>query len=125
MGKIRRKGVEMPMHGLEEKATSEHARQLETLATTLKQIETRVRASAPVEEVAPLMRECMLLIEAVAPHLVPEAGGELADMQVMLAMWQRVLQAGETNRAAQTLFAFQANKGSYQVLNYSGLLDSE
>jgi hypothetical protein len=124
MGKPRRKGVEVPIDMLAEKMTLEHARQLKDLAAKLKHIAESVRASTPINKVAPVMRECMHLIEWVAPHLVPEAGGELADMQLMLAMWQRVLQEVQTNRAAQTLFAFQANKWSYQVLDYSGLLNA-
>ena len=97
-------------------------RQLGALAASLARISSTARRPARATAVLPLIDECMRFIEHTAPSVSPEIGAELADVQVMLALWRESWPAAQHSVEQRTLLSFQAKKWSDQALDFSGLL---
>src|SRR5262245_60012474 len=99
-------------------------RQLGALAANLARISSCARWKEPADIVVPMMAESILLIEWIAPYTVPEIATELIDLQLMLALWRGSWPHVQGNNTQRTLLSFQAKKWSDQVIDYSGLLNS-
>ena len=99
-------------------------RQLGALAASLARISSTARRPARSATVLALIGECMAFIEHTAPRVDPEAGAELADLQVMLALWRESWPEAQRSTVQRTLLSFQAKKWSDRVLDLSGLLET-
>lgn len=97
-------------------------KRLGALAADLARVSSSARNSR-FESVALMLEESQHFIEWVAAETEPEIAGELVDMQVMIAMWRRLLPEAQQNNALRSLLSLQTKKWSEQVLDYSGLLD--
>ena len=99
-------------------------RQLGALAASLARVASSARKPARAAGLPAMLDECIRFIEWTAPRLTPEAGAELADMQLMLGLWRSSWPLAQTNASQRVLLAFQAQKWSEQALQYSGLADA-
>ena len=99
-------------------------RQMGALAASLARISSTARRPARSASVLALFGECMAFIEHTAPRVDPEIGAELADLQVMLALWRESWPEAQRIAAHRTLLSYQAKKWSDRVIDFSGILDS-
>ena len=99
-------------------------RQMGALAASLARISSIARRPARSASVLALLGECMAFIEHTAPSVKPEIGAELADLQVMLALWRESWTEAQHSPVQRTLLSFQAKKWSDRVLDSSGLLET-
>jgi len=97
-------------------------RQMGALAASLARISSTARRLARAGSVVPLIAECMAFIEWSAPRVAPDLGAELADVQVMLALWREGWPEAQGSVSQRTLLSLQAKKWSDRVLDQSGLL---
>ena len=97
-------------------------RRLGALAADLARMASSARHVAGAESVALMLEESLYFIEWTAAELAPEVAAELVDIQIMLALWQRVWLEAQHSQSQRTLLAFQAKKWSDQILDFSGLL---
>lgn len=99
-------------------------RQLGALAASLARVASSARKPARAAGLPALLDECIRYIEWTAPRLPPEAGAELADVQLMLGLWRTSWPFAQTNASQRLLLALQAQKWSDQALQYSGLAEA-
>src|SRR4026208_1082810 len=99
-------------------------RQLGALAANLARISTCSRWTEPADIVIPMLTESIQFIEWIAPHTPPEIAFELVDLQVILGLWRKSWPHAQPNGTQRTSLSFQANKWSNQIIDFSGLLDS-
>ncbi len=100
------------------------ARQIGALAANLARISTCARWEPPTDVVIPMLNESIQFIEWIASETTPEISAELVDLQVMLGLWRESWTKAQENSKQRTLLSFQAYKWSNQVLDYSGLLNT-
>jgi hypothetical protein len=101
------------------------ARQLGALAANLARISTCSRWTEPADILIPMLTESIQFVEWVAPYTSPEIASELVDLQIMLGLWRKSWPHAQPNGTQRTLLSFQAKKWSDQIIDFSGLLDSE
>jgi hypothetical protein len=99
-------------------------RQIGALAANLARISTCARWEPPTDVLIPMITESIQFIEWIAPETAPEVSAELVDLQVMLGLWRESWVKAQEDSKQRTLFSFQAYKWSNQVLEYSGLLNT-
>ena len=99
-------------------------RQLGALAASLARVASAARKPARAAGLPAMLDECIRYIEWTAPQLAPEAGAELADVQLMLGLWRAGWPVAQTSASQRLLLALQAQKWSDQALQYSGLADA-
>jgi len=94
------------------------------LAASLGRVSSSARYETSAEGVAEMMEESQYYIEWTAAETKPEVAAGLVDIQVALSMWRRIWIEAQRNHSQRTLLSFQAKKWSDQVLDWSGLLES-
>lgn len=99
-------------------------RRLGGLSASLGRIASLARYKTDLENVLQMMDECRYYIEWTAAETKPEVASELIDIQVALVMWRRIWSEPQYTQSQRTLLSFQAKKWSDQVLDWSGLLES-
>jgi len=92
------------------------------LAANMARIASFTSRGASLEAILSLFQESKYFIEWTAPEVDPEFGSELADMQVALAIWQRIWPEARSNASLRALLSIQARSWSNSVLQQSGLL---
>jgi hypothetical protein len=97
-------------------------RQLGALAASLARVSSAARRPARSAAIVPMLGECMAFIEWTAPRVEPDTGAELADLQIMLALWRASWPEAQRTTSQRTLLSLQAKKWSDRVLEQSGLL---
>jgi hypothetical protein len=93
------------------------------LATDLARVASSARHAAAGASVAEMLEESQYYIEWTAAEAPPEVGAELADIQVMLALWRKAWPEAQRQRTQRTLLSVQAKKWSDRIMGFSGLLD--
>lgn len=93
------------------------------LAADLARIASSARQPTGSVSVAEMLEESQYFIEWTAGEAEAEVASELADIQIMLALWRRAWPEAQRLRTQRTLLSVQAKKWSDQVLVYSGILD--
>ncbi|MEK7277075.1 MAG: hypothetical protein AAB427_06980 [Chloroflexota bacterium] len=99
-------------------------RRLGGLASTLARISSSARHASDAESVAGMMEEGQYFIEWTAAEALTEVAAELVDIQVELAMWRKIWPEAQHHPSHRGLLSFQAKKWSDQVLEFSGLLNT-
>lgn len=100
------------------------ARQLGALAATLARIASSAPKTARTLAIEPMITECIEFIEWLTLPESPKVKTELSDLKAMLGLWRESWPHAQQNESQRKLLALQARKWSDQVLEYSGLLDS-
>jgi hypothetical protein len=95
------------------------------LAADLARISSLARQPTGSTSVAEMLEESQYFIEWTAGEAEADVASELADIQVMLALWRRAWPETQSSRIHRTLLSVQAKKWSDQVLEYSGIMDME
>ena len=99
-------------------------RRLGGLASTLARVASSARHVSGAESVARMMEESQYFIEWTAAEALTDVAAELVDIQIALAMWRRSWPDAQHYQSHRGLLSFQAKKWSDQVLEFSGLLNT-
>jgi hypothetical protein len=93
------------------------------IASDLARVASSARRNTGSESVLNMLEESQYFIEWTAAELEPEIAGELAALQVEIALWRRAWQSAQQNPSQRSLLSIQAKRWSNQLLLYSGLTE--
>lgn len=95
------------------------------LSASLARIASSARRETGSDAVTLMVNECRWLIEWTAAEAEAEVAAELVDIQRMLTLWRRAWPEAQSSPSQRTLLSLQAKKWADQVLDYSGLLNTQ